>query len=382
MVYAGANGATREELAATMKYNALADDDSFKSSFRELIEDLNNPSNAYNMSMANRLFGRLGYNFHQEFIQATETYFHSSLEELDFAGDPAGSTETINRWVELQTQDKIQNLIPQGAVNSMTAMVLINAIYFSANWVHQFREDETKVMPFYLSKSEQENMDMMFLEKYLRVGTIPEWKCRILELPYKENGDVSLFVLLPDEIDGLVQLESKVTGEGIEEAIEGMPTRSSLRKLYLPKFKLTLDINMKKVLQAMGIKELFTPHQANLSGMNGGSDLYVTEVVHKAFIDVNEKGTEAAAATGIIIGLTSFQQPIAPFKVDHPAMFFIRDKSTKSLLFLGRLVKPPTNDPKMGAFGQEMDDSSAASNLLRPLLFSVICVLLATVCTL
>ena len=378
MVHAGAKGNTKEEMADILKYGALGGDDNLNDAFKSLLDDLNSPSSAYNLSMANRLFGRLGYNFRPEFLKLTEEKFDASMEELDFQNNPDGATDHINEWVEEQTEDKIKDLIPDGAINSMTAMVLVNAIYFSGNWVNQFKEDQTQAAPFHLSKTETVDMDMMYIEKYFKMTTIGEWKCRMLELPYKESGEVSFFILLPDEVDGLGYLEERVNIAGIEKAITD--ARRSKIKVYLPKFKLTLEANMKNIFQAMGIMDLFKPGVADLSAMNGAQDLYVTEIVHKAFIDVNEKGTEAAAATGITVGLTSFT-PEIKFEVNRPCLFFIRDKSSESTIFMGRLVKPPKDGAKIGAFGQTDDETSSANALFTTVLFSLACVLLSTIYT-
>ena len=377
MVHAGAKGETKKQMADVLKYSALGGDEALHDAFKALLDDLNSPASAYNMSMANRLFGKLGYQFRSEFLNVTEEAFDASLEELDFVNDASGATEHINEWVEEQTKDKIKDLIPDGVIDRMTALVLVNAIYFSGNWVHQFKEDDTKPGPFYTSPGQSVDMPMMYLKKYLKLSEIAEWKCRMLELPYKDNGEVSFFVLLPDEEDGLDYLEERVNIAGIEKAITDTVTNTQV-KVYLPKFKLTLTANMKKIFQAMGISDLFSPNKADLSMMSAAENLYVTEILHKAFIDVNEIGTEAAAATAIGVGATAIVKEIK-FEVNRPSLFFIRDASSNAILFMGRLVTSPDEEATIGAFGETGgdDNTSSAAIVLASLLLSVMCALLS-----
>jgi len=240
--------------------------------------------------------------------------------------------------VEDQTEKKITNLIPAGMINDLTVMILVNAIYFKGSWTHPFKEANTRKSQFYIGTKTSVDIDMMHLtgDKKLRSGMFDELDCKLVELPYGDKK-MSMTILLPNKRDGLSALEAKLTPELLAMAVKHLSGRFMLR-LALPKFRLEYEFTVNGVLQALGMNNVFIEVKADLSGLDGTKNLYISQVIHKAFIDVNELGTEAAAATGIGIELMSMPMPLE-VNCDHPFMFIIKDISG-SVLFMGRFMKP------------------------------------------
>ncbi|KAL7984554.1 hypothetical protein Chor_003124 [Crotalus horridus] len=274
--------------------------------------------------------------------ELSKNLYGAELATVDFSNAPDKAKNEINQWVEQQTEGKIPELLSEGSINEMTKLVLVSAVYFKGSWAKAFKED-TEDKPFRLNKTEKKNVKMMFMKEKLPFGYIPECKCRVLELPY--NGeDLSMIILLPDEIEdnstGLEQLEKQLTLEKLQEWTQPKNMNSDLDVyVHLPKFQLEENYDLKSYFAAMGLLDVFDSGKANLSGMSGAQDLHVSKIVHKSFLEVNEVGTEAAAATAATIGL--FCLLIAEeFNADHPFLFFIRHKATSTILFLGRFVSP------------------------------------------
>jgi serpin B len=252
-------------------------------------------------------------------------------------GQTEKARQQINAWVEEQTQGKIRDLIPPGALDSLSRLVLTNAIYFKGDWTKPFDKGDTKDAPFHVTTRQKFDVPMMYQE-----SRFPFWageSLKILELPYG-TGDLSIMVLLPDEIEGLAKLEARLTDDNLTRWLSGL--RREKVRVYLPRFKLTSQFQLASTLKDLGMTLAFLSDEADFSGMDGKQDLFISAVLHKAFVDVNEEGTEAAAATGIVVGATAVLIPKEPpvFRADHPFVFLIRDNRTESILFLGRLVNP------------------------------------------
>ncbi|MBN3309177.1 ILEU inhibitor, partial [Amia calva] len=370
-------------------------DKNVHSSFEALNSEINKPAASYLLKLANRLYGEKTFNFLQEFLESTRQFYHADLVPVSFAGAPEESRKQVNIWVEEQTEGKIQDLLKPGTVDPSTILVLVNAIYFKGNWMHKFDEKNTKEMPFKINKNESKPVMMMYQIKKFPFNYVPELNLQVLELPYvgeelsmfillpeeisdgssaleknetkpvmmmyqkKEfpykyvpelnlqvlelpyvGEELSMFILLPEEIrdgsTGLEKLEKEMTLEKIHEWTkrENMDTRTDI-KVHLPKFKLEDDYELKSPLASLGMVDVFDEARADLSGMNGDPGLFLSNAVHKSFVEVNEEGTEAAAATEMTIMLCCLP-PTEHFTADHPFLFFIRHNKSKSILFFGR----------------------------------------------
>ena len=333
MVYAGAKGNTRTEMGEVLKFDNV-NDNNVHIGFRKLFEGFNDPTNNYTLTVANALFGRKAYPFLQTYLNIVTQYYYALLKNLDFGANPGASRKFINDWVANNTNQKIKNLLIPKDVTQYTVAVLVNTIYFNGLWKLQFDVNDTISSEFHLTTAKSMTTKIMNLAgKKLKYAEISSLSCKILELPYV-GDEVSMYILLPDSINGLPALESQLTSAKLNNAISLMQTAKV--DVSIPKFNMTQRINLKDTLKAMGMIDLFWT-SADLSGIDGTHDLFVTKAIHQAYIDVNEEGTEAGAATAVLIGR---QQP-KMFKADHPFLFFIRENVTGSILFSGRVMTPP-----------------------------------------
>uniref|UniRef100_A0A670IA17 Serpin family B member 1 n=1 Tax=Podarcis muralis TaxID=64176 RepID=A0A670IA17_PODMU len=237
---------------------------------------------------------------------------------------------------------KICDLLPEHSIDKRTKLVLVNAIYFRADWAEKFQDKFTMEMPFRLNM-EKKMVNMMFLKKKLPLGHIPECRCRVLELPY-EGKEFSMMILLPDDIeDSSTGLEQKhLTFGKLLEWTHPAKMENTVVYVHLPKFKLEESYNLNNDLAALGLLDIFNSRKADLSGMSEARNLYVSHIVHKSFIEVNEEGAEAAAATAVVITTTCTSTHImeVDFNADHPFLFFVRHNPTRSVLFFGRFASP------------------------------------------
>ncbi|XP_048363081.1 serpin B6-like isoform X1 [Sphaerodactylus townsendi] len=310
--------------------------------YQNLISEINKPGTKYVLKLANRLYGEASYDFLATFTDACEKFYHASLERCNFVKEPEGSRKHINTWVEETTAGKIKNLLPEGIIDSLTRLVLVNAIYFKGNWANQFLQDRTVERSFKINKNESKPVQMMYKKAKFNMTYISDYQTKILELPYVEN-ELSMIILLPDEIQdnstGLEKLEREITYEKLVDWTNPEMMDITEVELSLPKFKLEEKYDLKPVLSSMGMAEAFHQGKADFSGMSSGNDLVLSEVVHKSFIEVNEEGTEAAAATAAVMMLRCAR--IVPrFTADHPFLFFIRHNKTGTILFYGRFCSP------------------------------------------
>ncbi|KAJ6664471.1 hypothetical protein lerEdw1_007128 [Lerista edwardsae] len=310
--------------------------------YKELISEINKPDTKYLLRLANWLFGEMSYDFLASFTDSCQKFYHANLEKLNFCAKAEESRKHINAWVEEKTEGKIQDLLAPGLINSLTKLILVNAIYFKGNWADQFCKDHTKEKPFKISKNETKMVQMMYKKAKFNMAYTSDHHTKILEVPYVDN-ELSMIILLPDEIEdnstGLEKLEREMTYEKLMDWINPEMMDLTEVELSLPKFKLEEKYDLKPVLRSLGMTEAFDKGKADFSGMSSNKDLFLSEVVHKSFVEVNEEGTEAAAATAAIIVPKCFI--FAPrFTVDHPFLFFIRHNKTKSILFYGRFCAP------------------------------------------
>ncbi|KAL3976833.1 small subunit ribosomal protein S25e [Sarotherodon galilaeus] len=337
MVYLGAKGDTAAQIAQALSFSS---GEGVHADFQKLNADINSPSASYILKLANRLYGENTAYFLPEFLEATHRYCQADLKAVDFIGAPEACRAEINSWVEQETENKIKDLLKPGTVNKDTLLTLVNAVYFKGNWKNRFEEANTKEMPFKIRQNETVPVQMMYQKKKLPYNYIPDHDLQILELPYVAE-ELSMFILLPKESsDPLLKLEKELTQERLNKWTDrkNMEVDSEV-VLHLPKFKLEEDYELNEPLAKLGMKDMFCAGRANLSGMNGEAGLFLSMVVHKAFAEVNEEGTKAAAATGAVIKVESFIAD-THFTADHPFLFFIRHNKTKSILFFGRFSSP------------------------------------------
>ncbi|XP_058603050.1 leukocyte elastase inhibitor-like isoform X3 [Onychostoma macrolepis] len=316
--------------------------DHIHSSFNKLMSELNKPGAPYVLSLANRLYGEQSYQFVEKFLNDAKRYYEARLEKVDFKISEAARVN-INKWVEKKTQEKIKDLLPQGSVSSMTRLVLVNAIYFKGNWEKKFSKDATRDGQFELNKTQTKPVKMMRQKSKFPLAFIPEIDSQVLELPYV-GKNLSMLIILPNEIQdettGLQKLEKALTYEKLMEWTKPSNMLQEEVKVSLPRFKMEQTYEMVQFLRSMGMEDVFDGKKVNLSGMSPDKDLVVSGVFHKAFVEVNEKGTEAAAATGIVISTSSIPVDPKAFIADHPFLFFIRHNPSNSILFCGRFCSP------------------------------------------
>ncbi|XP_039858684.1 leukocyte elastase inhibitor-like isoform X3 [Simochromis diagramma] len=316
--------------------------DDVHSSFAQLLSVLNKSDAPYSLSVANRLYGEQSYQFVKDFLGKTKKHYNAELEAVDFIKSFDAARLNINSWVEKTTQGKIKDLLAQGVLDPMTRLVLVNAIYFKGLWNKQFKQDQTQDAQFRVNKNDTKPVKMMYQKSKFPLTFINEVNCQIIELPYKGN-ELSMLVFLPQNIEdgttGLEKLEKELTFEKFVDWTNPNMMDEIEVTVGLPRFKLEENYDMKTVLVSMGMVDAFDMQKSDFSGMSPANDLVLSKVVHKAFVEVNEEGTEAAAATAAIMMLRCARIP-ARFIADHPFLFFIRHNPSSSILFAGRYSSP------------------------------------------
>ncbi|XP_069047021.1 leukocyte elastase inhibitor-like isoform X1 [Lepisosteus oculatus] len=340
MVYLGARGNTATEMAQTLHFHEVEDD--LHVGFSKLISELNKAGAPYKLSMANRLYGEKSFNFVEQYIAETRKHYQAELELVDFITGAEEARQNINAWVEKQTQEKIKDLLAEGTIDSITRLVLVNAIYFKGNWEKKFNEAATREAPFHLNKNETKPVQMMYLKAKFGLTFIPEVSCQILELPYL-GKELSMLIMLPSAIEddstGLEKLERELTYGKLMEWTKPEMMDVEEVEVSLPKLKFEETYDLKEVLKSMGMVDAFDSTRSDFSGMSSGSELFLSKVVHKSFVEVNEEGTEAAAATAAVMVLEC-ARIIPHFTADHPFLFFIRHNKSQHILFYGRFCSP------------------------------------------
>jgi len=333
MTYEGAKGQTAQEMEQVL--HLPADDVKRQSSFARLYNLINEPDENFKLSTANSLWTQQDYEFLQQYFETVDNYYKGKVTNVDFETNAEGVRQTINKWVEEKTTGKIKDMIPPGVLNSLTRLVLANAVYFKGKWAIQFKEENTKKADFRTGNGTVQ-ADMMSLGSakfnYAETETM-----QALEMPY-EGGKLSMLVLLPKE-DNIETINGYLSEEKLSEIRTSMAEREV--NVYFPKFKFETRYAMVPTFRGMEMTTIFSG-SADLSGMGGKpGDLYVSDIIHQAFVEVNEEGTEAAAATVVVVGATAMPGPEIEFKADHPFIFLIQENETGNILFFG-LAKDPT----------------------------------------
>lgn len=335
MTYAGARGNTAKQMAAVLH---LPNIDTLHKDFGTFIDELNGTDDGkprgYELSTANALWGQTGADFLPAFTSLMKSNYGAGLMEVNFATNTEDARKTINAWVEKKTRDKIKDLLAPRVLTPDTTLVLTNAIYFKGTWAAKFEKAATRNEPFHFSASAESKVPMM--HRTGEYGYMEGADFQALKLGYA-GGDLSMTILLPRDVDGLSRLENDLPAKLPQ--LSG-PFDNRQVDLSMPRFQMTRAFDLSRVLQSMGMVDAFAA--ADFSGMTGRRDFHISAVIHKAFVDVNEEGTEAAAATAVIMTRSVMVEPIPPvlFRADHPFLFFIRDEKSGAILFIGRLTKP------------------------------------------
>ncbi|XP_067857863.1 serpin B6-like isoform X2 [Heptranchias perlo] len=335
MVYLGAKERTATQMAKVLHFDAV---ENIHSGFQSLQSAMNKLSTSYLLKMANRLYREKSFNFHLEYLESISTFYQAELAAVDFLEGAEEARIQINSWVEGQTEGKIQNLLAQGTIDQQSKLVLVNAVYFKGNWEKKFDEKYTEERPFRYTEDESKPVKMMYQKGKFNTTYIEELATNILELPYIQN-ELSMIILLPDEISGLEELEKKLTYDKLLKWTSTENLDPPEIFVYLPKFKLEGNYDLESTLSMMGMSEAFDIKNADFSGMTGADGLSLSKIVHKSFVEVNEEGTEAAASTEATMMFRCFNFT-AEFIADHPFLFFIRHNKTQSILFFGRFSSP------------------------------------------
>jgi serpin B len=352
MAYAGAGGVTKAEMATALHYNS--DEAEMHLSFAALQKSVNEMTKERRMqqyarydlitlAVANRLFGQQGYDFRDEFLSLVKENYRAPFQALNFFQDPIGARRTINHWVEEQTQERIQDLLPEGALNQLTGLVLVNAIYLKAPWNNPFEIESTARRTFHLTSGKDVKVPTMVTQQ--RFGYAKRPGMTVLALPYA-NQDLHCVIFLSDTNTGLLDLERRLNGDLLAET-RRLPKHEVI--LYLPKFKIERPLlRLAAILQGLGMKTAFDEPRGSanferIAPRRMDQYLYISDIFHKTFLSLDENGTEAAAATALSmwVGCARLEEP-KPIEVyvDHPFVFAIQHVPSGACLFLGRVTDP------------------------------------------
>jgi serpin B len=354
MTYEGARGKTAEEMYDVLnlfpqcqckKAPCICDQpDKRRQAFAEIMDSINKEDKAYKLSTANALWAQKDYVFLKDYFDIVETYYGGKVTNLDFIGDTENSRLTINRWIEDKTNSKIKDLIPQGSIDAYTRLVLTNAIYFKGTWLTQFDKSLTLERDFTKANGEKIKAKMMCLN-HLDLGKkafnyVENSDLQAIELPYA-GEELSMIILLPkpDYSENMDLIEKNINTNYVNN-LKSQMERLRMNSVCIPKFKFETNYFMADALSEMGMPTAFSRY-ADFSGMTGNNDLSISRVIHKAFIAVDEEGTEAAAATAVIMSKTSASiEPKRIFNADYPFIFMIQQKETGNILFMGKVADP------------------------------------------
>ena len=353
MTWAGARGETATQMAKVLHFSGLPEA-AVAGSFAKLQQVLSEAQSqtGAELLIANSLWPEKApeHPLLPEYLKVVQSDFGSIVRPVDFRANVEGARTEINRWVEGKTRDKIKDLLHQGDIDAMTRLVLVNAIYFKAPWFEPFSKSASAEAPFHLASGTTKPIVLMHSTHNAQYAeaTIDSKPVQILALEYRDpgkraasgSGGLSFVAILPKEPAGLAAVQKALTAEKLHDWLGEM--NSTRVEILLPKFRLEERYSLGSTLETMGMSDAFGD-RADFSGMNGTRNLRITKAIHQTFVDVNEEGTEAAAATGVVMGLKAMP-PTAPpvvFRADHPFVFLIREDATGSILFLGRLADPP-----------------------------------------
>jgi serpin B len=337
MAAVGARGNTAQQMAKVLRLSP--DQQRYSNLHAGLMKSVLDNSKGYKISIANAMWGQEAHPFQKDYTNLVQSLYRAEARSMDFKNKAEECRGTINRWVETQTNDLIKDLLPGGSIKADTKLVLTNAIYFKGDWSDPFEKRWTKPHDFHVSESSVVKSDMMYKVDNLRYAETSD--VQAVELPYKGNR-LSMMLILPLKKHCLSAIEGNISSETIQKLDKNWQRPKVM--LTLPKIKTNYAAMLKSTLAGMGMSDAFSFGKADFSGVDGTNELFISDVVHKAFCEVNEVGTEAAGATGVVKRTGSAAPRNEPepkvFKADHPYLYLIRDMQTGSVLFLGRVSDP------------------------------------------
>jgi serpin B len=340
MLYAGANTETKAEIAQVLELEM--DDDQDVHNLMNALNKLLTTTPSYldanaqplKFDVANALWTQEGIEFNQGFLDTLSANYNAGLKLVDFS-NPETARQAINLWVAAQTNEKIKELIPQGVLNELTRLVITNAVYFKGAWQNPFDSNRTTNEPFFLLDGSEQTVEMM-RNSYTGAGLVSE-RYQAVKLPY-QGGNYAMAVIMPN--GDFAEFEQSLDEDALKQILSEFNGIFGQVNLGLPKFKSEKSFNLGDQLKALGIQKAFDAQAADFTGISDKMDLYITDVLHKAYIDVNEEGTEAAAATAIAIGTTSMPADSWDITFDHPFIYVIYETTTNAVVFMGRVVAP------------------------------------------
>jgi serpin B len=342
MTYAGARADTAAEMARTLHFTLPPGQ--LHPAMGALLRDRNAAHDGYQLKEADALWVQKGYSLLPEFLQLNKDNYEAGLNQLDFKGATEASRQTINLWVEQRTENKIRELLTPGILDSDSRLVLTNAIYFKGDWERAFKKEDTKEEDFHLSATQAIKTPLMHMTNGF--SCLDGGSFQALEIPYK-NKELSMIILLPKAMEGLSEFEQSLSPANMQQLLHQLRPAEKII-VTMPKFKIEALLGTGPALIAMGMRKALDVNTADFTGMASrktmqlDGNLSIDAVIHKAYVDVNEEGTEAAAATAVITHrkLGAYQMPPLIFRADHPFMFLIRDNRSGSILFIGRVINP------------------------------------------
>lgn len=341
MTYLGAKGNTATQIAEALNWDGIPAQELHcqMKSFLASIQAAN--CSKTELAMANRHFVQKDFDIVQHFKEGTSELYDAEVALVDYKEDAEGATREVNLWVKHQTKDKIDDLIAADVFNNNTRLTLVNAIYFKGLWLNQFCKDDTFPSQFYIKVNEEVEVQMMQKTSKFKYHEDSSLKCQVLEMPY--DGDkLSMFLLLPHEDNGLASLEDALTHGKLKKILKATSRSRPIKvEVSMPKFQMTQMFTLNDMLKHLGATDMFDEEKSNLTGIHDGVEkLYVSHVIHKAFVEVNEEGTEAAAATAVVIAARMCMPMHHIFCANHPFLFLIQEKASEVVLFFGRMVRP------------------------------------------
>jgi len=338
MTYAGARGETEAEMARALHFDLP--EEQLHRAFNQLDlllasqPETSDEEQRLQLRLANAVWAEETFAFLPEYLDVLALHYGAGVHLADFIREYEAARREINRWVSDQTQDRINDLLPEGVLSSDTRMVLVNAIYFKADWLSQFDKDSTHAAAFHLLDGSEIQVETM--SQGIHVPYVDGEGYQAIELQYA-GGTAAMDIIVPDT-GTFTDFEASLDRARLDGVLSGLQDSSVL--LSLPKFTFSGDFNLSDALADLGMPLAFDPERADFSGMTGARDLFITDVVHKAFVAVDEQGTEAAAATGVIMGVTSAPAFEITLNVDRPFIFLIRHSESEQILFIGRVLDP------------------------------------------
>uniref|UniRef100_A0A452HIJ9 Serpin domain-containing protein n=1 Tax=Gopherus agassizii TaxID=38772 RepID=A0A452HIJ9_9SAUR len=351
MVELGAHGSTLKEIRHSLGYDILKNGEEF-SFLKDLSDMATTEESQYVMTIANSLYVQNGFHISDKFLQLVKKYFKAEVENVDFSQSAAVANH-INKWVENHTNNMIKDFTSSRDFSALTHLALVNAVYFKGNWKSQFRPENTRTFSFTKDDESEVQIPMMYQQGEFYYGEFSDGSneaggiYQVLEIPY-EGDEISMMIVLSRQEVPLVTLEPLVKAQLIEEWANSVKKQKV--EVYLPRFTAEQEVDLKDVLKGLGITEVFS-RNADLTAMSDNEELYLAKAIHKSFLEVNEEGAEAAAASGMI-AISRMAVLYPQVIVDHPFFFLVRNRRTSTILFMGRVMHPEA----MNASGHDFEE--------------------------